>query len=299
MKKRILIPRDRVNEATVSENKDDVLRIEDYFDLSKLTEKDVRLISNDIRVFIPHTFDEILSDEGEILIKESAYLTLPVNQVRKELKKLGFLDWQIKSEIRANKVKIIILYADIDKNTDIVVNKMLTCGWSKARISEPQMKYGLALRVMDFDPMEQDPLTKEAHRHKYLYHLTPYKNVETIQQHGIEARSENDYLSYPPKAHIIKGNVSEEIISKLGWLLYSRNKKLNDGRYALFRIETSKVPQSIEFYGDPRFEYGYFTRESIPSSAIELYAWIAYKDKYNYRNETLNLFNPNDNTLSV
>ncbi len=79
MKKRIFIPRDRVNEAAVSENKDDVLRIEDYFDLSKVTEKDVRLISNDIRVFIPHTFDEILSDEGEILIKESAYLTLPVH----------------------------------------------------------------------------------------------------------------------------------------------------------------------------------------------------------------------------
>ena len=171
MKKRIPIPRDRANEAAYSENNDDILRIEDYFDLSKLTEKDVRLISNDIRVFIPHTFDEILSDEGEILIKESTYLTLPVNQVRKELKKLGFLDWQIKSEIRANKVKIIILYADIDKNTDIVVNKMLTCGWSKARISKPQYMFGTLFRVMDFDPIEQDPLTKEARFHKYLYHL--------------------------------------------------------------------------------------------------------------------------------
>ena len=57
MKKRALIPRDRVNEAAISENKDDALRIEDYFDLSKLTEKDVRLISNDIRKFIPHTFE--------------------------------------------------------------------------------------------------------------------------------------------------------------------------------------------------------------------------------------------------
>jgi len=52
MKKRIPIPRHQVNEAVVSENKDDVLRVEDYFDLSKLTEKDVRLISIDLQKHI-------------------------------------------------------------------------------------------------------------------------------------------------------------------------------------------------------------------------------------------------------
>ena len=277
----------------------DVLRIEDYFDLSKLTEKDVRLISNDIRVFIPHTFDEILSDEGEILIKESTYLTLPVNQVRKELKKLGFLDWQIKSEIRANKVKIIILYADIDKNTDIVVNKMLTCGWSKARISKPQYIYGTLFRVMDFDPIEQDSLTKEARFHKYLYHLTPHHNVDSILQNGIEARNENDYLSYPPRAHLIKGDVTKNIISNFGWMLYNKNKRLQDGRYDLVRIDVSKVPHNIEFYGDPRFEYGYFTKDNIPPSAIELYGYIEYKDKYNYNNEIVHLFNDNTDKISI
>ena len=206
MKKRIPIPRDRANNAAYSENNDDILRIEDYFDLSKLTEKDVRLVSNDIRVFIPHTFDEILSDEGEILIKESTYLTLPVNQVKKELKKLGFLDWQIKSEIRANKVKIIILYADIDKNTDIVVNKMLTCGWSKARISKPQYIYGTLFRVMDFDPIEQDPLTKEARFHKYLYHLTPHHNVDSILQitHPDHDRANIPKNAWPPETAYLR-----------------------------------------------------------------------------------------------
>lgn len=179
------------------------LRIEDYFDLNAISEKDIRSIATDLRIYLGHNYGSDLTDEGELIIKEGASVTMPIGQLRKELKSLGFKQWQIKSEIVANRVRIVILYADIAMNTNIIINKMLSCGWTKARISDPLSYGGTMIRVMDFDPKEQKSLTKEARRYAYLYHWTPYKNLSSILSIGIEVRSENDYLSYPPTSQTV------------------------------------------------------------------------------------------------
>ena len=301
---KVLFPAVPLNEAAITEraenhanNSQGTIRIEDYFDINALTEDDIRSISNDIRAFLPKEYGSVLSEEGDILIKESSYLTASESQLRKELKKIGFVQWQIKSEILHNKVKVIILYVDIAKNTSIIENKMFVLGWSKARISEPKLVHGMPIRVMEFDPIEQESLTEEARRYKYLYHLTPYKNADLILKNGIEARSENDYFSYPPKAHLIKGDIPKKSLSEFGWMLYNKKSKQKDGRYVLLRIVMSKVPNSVQFYGDPRFEYGYFTKETIPPYAVELFGEVEYKDKYNYRGETIRIKNESNDIL--
>jgi len=270
------------------------LRIEDYFDLNTISEKDIRSIATDLRVYLGHNYGSDLTDEGELIIKECASATMPIGQLRKELKGLGFKQWQIKSEIVANKVRIVILYADIALNTNIIINKMLSCGWTKARISDPVLYGGTMIRVMDFDPKEQKSLTKEARRYDYLYHWTPYRNLSSILSSGIEARSENDYLSYPPKAHLMKGDTPKREASAFGWQLFHANKTLRDGHYALLRVTMSNAPNNIEFYGDPQYQYCFFTKETIPPSAIELFGEITYKDKNNYRFENITVVASND-----
>ena len=219
---------------------------------------------------------------------------MPIGQLRQELKKLGFKNWQVKSQIAHNKVRVVILYADIAKNTNIIVSKMSSYGWIKASISKPKVVHGVPIRVMSFDPEEQKSLTKEARHYKYLYHWTPYKNLSSILNNGIEARSENDYLSYSPKVFLMKGDVSKREASSLGWRLFRMNNSLKDGHYALLRITTEKVPENIEFYGDSRYPYGYFTKETIPSSCLELFGDITYQDKFNYNNEIINVVIAND-----
>ena len=240
---------------------EDTLHVEDYFDLKSISEKDIRSIATDLRVYLGRDYESELTDEGELIIKEGASITMPITQLRQELRKLGFKQWQIKSEVAANKVRIVILYADIAKNTDIIINKMLSCGWTKARISDPVLYGGIKIRIMDFDPKEQKSLTKEARRYDYLYHWTPYHNLNSITNNGIEARSENDFLSYPLKVHLLKGDIPKREASKIGWALYHANKTLRDSHYALLRITMANVPNDIEFYGDPRYQYVFFTKD--------------------------------------
>ena len=279
----------------IVENIDNTINITDYFDINSLTKSDVQHMATDIRVYLQGKgFDNDLSNNGELIIKEGSDSVMPIKELRKELQKLGFKQWQIKSEIAFNKVRIVILYADIAKNTTIIENKMLSCGWVKAHISEPVILYGIPIRVMNFDPKEQKPLTKEARRYQYLYHWTPYKNVTSILQNGIEVRNENDYLSYSPKVHLMKGDISKIDASKLGWMLFNKNSTLKNGKYALFRITMSKVPNNIDFFGDSRFQYGYFTNVTIPPQALDLFGEIFYQDKYNYHNEKIKIIAKND-----
>lgn len=274
---------------------DDPLHIEDFFDINSLSAKDVKSIATDISVFFAGKgYYSNISDDGETIINENTNVTMPIGQLRQELKKLGFKNWQIKSQIAFNKVRVVILYADIAKNTNIIVNKMASCGWVKASVSNPKVLYGVPIRVMTFDPEEQKSLTKEARRYHYLYHWTPYKNLNSILNNGIEARSENDYLSYSPKAHLMKGDISKSEASSLGWKLFRMNNSLKDGHYALLRITMAKVPENIEFYGDSRYPYGYFTKETIPSLSLDLFGEIIYRDKFNYNNETINVLVAND-----
>lgn len=290
----IKIVKESIN-VVMKDLSDSTIKIEDYFDLSSLTKSDVLHMATDIRAFLQgQGYGSNLSKEGELILKEGSDIVMPIKDLRKELQKLGFKQWQIKSTIAFNKVRIVILYADLAKNTQIIENKMLSCGWTKAHISEPINLYGVPIRIMDFDPKEQKSVTKEARRFKYLYHWTPFGNLQSILQKGIEPRNENNYLSYPPKAHLMKGNIPKIEASKLGWMLFNNNKSLRNGKYALLRISTKDIPDNIEFYGDARFPYGYFTTKIIPPQAVELFGEIYYSDKHNYNNEELKVLVQND-----
>lgn len=44
------------------------LRVEDYFDLKSISEKDIRSISTDLRVYLGHEYGSDLTDEGELIM---------------------------------------------------------------------------------------------------------------------------------------------------------------------------------------------------------------------------------------
>ena len=105
---------------------DSPISVEDFFDISSLTKPVVQHMATDIRVFLQgKAYASDLSDNGELILKEGSDVVMPIKELRKELQKLGFKQWQIKSEIFSNRVRIVILYADIAKNTSIIENKML------------------------------------------------------------------------------------------------------------------------------------------------------------------------------
>ena len=72
-----------------------------------------------------------------------------------------------------------------------------------------------------------------------------------------------------------------------GWRLFNKNAHISSGEFALLRINMNKVPMDIDFYGDGRYEFGVFSKETIPPSAIELIGYIDYQNKWNYFGEKI------------
>ena len=270
------------------------IRVEDFFDIYSIPREDLMSIVNDMRAFLPNKFGGNLLWNGKKLIAEKEVLTLPFEKVKEELLKLGWLPWQIKSDVYANGIEVIILYADVAKNTQVISAEMESLGWSTACISKPVTRYGAKFRVIDFDPIEQDSAKEKARMYNYLYHWTPFSNVESILKNGIEPRNQNDRFSYPPKAHLLKGDITKKFASEFGWELFNKNKGNKDGHYALIRITMRLIPETIDFFEDPRFDYGFFSKETIPSKSLDIFGEIIYKDKYNYNKEPISVLAEND-----
>lgn len=261
--------------------------VADYFDIKSLTREKVLYMATDIRAYLfRHPYDLNLTEDGNV-IQEEVSGVMPTGELKEELKKLGFQDWQIIYEPVNNGVHIVILYADIAKNSKIITDAMMSCGWMLAKQSEPVTLFNVPISIMEFDPKEQPSINQEVGKYRYLYHLTPVQNVASILTNGIEARNENDGYYYSPKAHLIKGDTTKSEIEKFGWRLFNKNAHISSGEFALLRINMSKVPTDIDFYGDGRYEFGVFSKETIPPSAIELIGYIDYLNKWNYLGEKI------------
>ena len=42
----------------------------------------------------------------------------------------------------------------------------------------------------------------------------------------------------------------------------------NGGVFTIYRIKTNQIPDDVELFYDPRFDYGVYSTKPIPSSAI-------------------------------
>ena len=162
-------------EQIVDENNERIINIEDFFDLKKISPKDLKSIITDLRIyFMDNFFNNEINENGELLLREAVGDTMSVKEIRQELSKIGFKQWQITSKIMNNKVRVITLYVDIFKNTEIIINKMYTCGWDKSSISPRTYYKNIPIRIISFDPREQKTLNKEVRKFEYLYHKNTY-----------------------------------------------------------------------------------------------------------------------------
>lgn len=215
------------------------------------------------------------------IVQESNTNTIAPDSTKSALiRQLGLQEWQIKETRGANDVAIMILYAEINRNTDIIIKAMESCGWTIGTRNTKVIE-GMKWCVMSFEPMFQDIVTKNVlEKYNYLYHWTPQYNLETILRNGLEPRSENQRFSYPNRLHLIKGSVNITDIINLGRQLYAANKNpKNNGDYVLLSLDLKNFPLTVPIYYDHRYEGGLYTTE--PISPILLKPVYEYNFKTN------------------
>lgn len=255
-----------------------------YFDLRKITKKELMSKYVDFSFIAKNQgFGKNVLVTNKEILSERKYYTAVYETVKSTLQgKYGFDDWQIKEDCVANNVKIIILFVDFKRNKDIMVAEMQSLGWCES-ISEKIIFYGVPVIAISFDPIYQMSITDEARSFKFLYHWTPSYNIKEILKRGLLPKKENSLYNYPPRVHLIKGNVIDENKVYIGWQLCQLNdNSMNNGEYTLFQIETKLIPTNVAFYYDPRYEYGYYTKRKIPVNALKIIGNIIYKKEKTY-----------------
>ena len=212
-------------------------------------------------------------NEGKIeLLEKAPSRTYSIEEVTKLARpKLGLDHGWIKSMIFANNIETCVLTLDKFDNKDFIIEGMNTFGWSFAY--EEKCEYDLYnLVVLHFDPMFQDVVNEEIKNCSLLKHWMPFYNFNSIMQNGLIPKSNNFIFSYPPKIHLIKGIADNYQIMNIGEQLCLANKDpRNDKNYVLLNINAKELLDKIDFFYDPRYDWGYYTKQPIDKQYISLY----------------------------
>jgi hypothetical protein len=248
-------------------------RIEDFWELSSLTKEQIQSLNTDLSVFVyGNGYGEAMQYiNGELVIRESAEnRTHTFEEVKKELKtKLNFQDWQIKEQQGSNNIKLILLFSIISQNPQIVVSEMETLGWSKSYMTPQAIIRGIPIVAISFDPLYQPSIKSTVRQWKYILHLSPWYNKDSILKNGLIPSSKNSFFKYPPRLYLLKPTIPQMELHRIGKRLSETNTNpSNNGDYCLFQINLDNVPEDTDFYFDPRYKYGIYTRQTIQTDAI-------------------------------
>ena len=247
--------------------------VSDVIDLDKIPFSQLQQINIDLRdILYGFRFEGgVASDGNKLVINENVEnKTEEPNNMKDELMgKFIFFDWQFIVTTTKNGIQLILVYADDGVNGDILCEKMKYMGWSKSYELKPKEKNGIVVRAIGFDPMYQEVIDDVKERWKVLYHLSPKYNEETIMKNGLVPSTRNEFFKYPPRIYMVTPNIPMSELEKLASNLNKFEKNTeNGGVFTIYRIKTSMIPDNVELFYDPRFDYGVYSTKPIPTSAI-------------------------------
>jgi hypothetical protein len=253
---------------------DDYNEINYIFDLDELLDDEKTLKYYDkfsLRFLSAKVFGgPFMINEGKIeLLEKTPSRTYSVEEVTKIGRPLlGLEPGWIKTVIAANKIETCVLTLDKFDNVNFIIEGMKAFGWSFS-YDETSIIDRRIFKSLHFDPMFQNIVNEEIKNCSLLHHWTPLYNFNSIMQNGLIPKSNNFIFSYPPKIHLIKGTANNYEIMNIGEQLCLANKdSRNDKNYVLLNINAKDLLDKIDFFYDPRYEWGYYTKQPIDKQYI-------------------------------
>lgn len=98
---------------------------------------------------------------------------------------------------------------------------------------------------------------------RYIYHITPKKNVEKIKKIGLIPVSKNSRFNYPPRIHF-----TVDLPANVKPFVQDLQSSKIDKEWVYLTIDLNKVKKDVQFFPDTSSDVGIFTRDNIPPEAI-------------------------------
>lgn len=246
------------------------LKYNDFiFDLTDVSIRDIRNHYLDYRLYcggVSSFSADILNDY--ITEAFQKHFTVDIDIVRKSLNdKYLFADFQFGIKL-SNDVKYAIIIADVGDNLKMINKDMERYGYFFSHCKEFKL-HGMDWIALQFEPYVQDNVNYIVRNNmKFVYHITPVSNLKSILKTGLKPKSKNFEFKYPERLFFVKDNVSEEMRDLLSKKLMKNNKKYDKKGYCELKIDVSKIPDNVDFFNDPLYEYGLYCEDKIPKDAI-------------------------------
>jgi hypothetical protein len=150
------------------------------------------------------------------------------------------------------------------------------------------------------DPIYTVPVTRKVRsEEKYLYHVSPSFNDESIKASGFVPSNKNLTSSFHGnRVYFVLGSVNDVEGSAKGFAVdrlsralkntardYAKQqgrKKKDFDTYTIFRIDVTKVPKTVKFYEDPENNEYVYTTDPVPANCISGAEQIDLKGKKGY-----------------
>lgn len=252
--------------------------------LRKKSIKDYQEIFNDTK---------LASEESLLQLKDNIYESLKtdIESTQKAIQtlkdKYKMLDCQFKA-IHPYDVQIVsvdkipnyiattnsVLLPLVRKNVEIIIKEMDEIGYYKVREeSRYDKETNCEWVLLMFDPkVQEDISTQIRKRCSRLYHISPFYNYESIKEKGlIPSNNGRVYKFNKDRVYLLTVDLNHFDFKKM--LINTaadrkRRDKSFDGKFVIYEIKTSKLPNDIKFYLDPHGRNCIYTNTLIPYTAI-------------------------------
>ena len=244
----------------------------EWLNLDKVTKEQARkqFVNYRITVLNPG-YGSPLFKYNDQYINECKDYSIPLNEVKNVIvKKYNLADWQFEIKTAFNNIELSLVIPKKYTNEQFILEDMNHCGYFLSKHNDISI-HNYPYVICQYEPYYQESVKNDVLAMKVIVHISPKYNNESIKKNGFIPQHKNKAFLYPDRVYYIKGTVSITDIQELGSMLYNVDKienKNNTGEYIIYWIDTSKLPDNIDFYYDPNYEHGLFTYDSIPYSCI-------------------------------
>lgn len=197
---------------------------------------------------------------------EGLIKTYPINKAIEYVTRLFCLNSNQFQVIKRNGTyKILVCFENTENKKNQMNQAMNLCG------------YELAGEAIDKEYIQQmytakysESLTKEIKNNMiFLIHITPSYNKEKILKYGFTPKSKNEFFTYSPSVFFF---TQDAPLIHIVDQVYQKDIKIknnsNNHIYSLFRVDVSKIPDSVKFETDPNLRYAVRTRDNISNKTI-------------------------------
>ena len=179
--------------------------------------------------------------------------TFDIEDVKKTiLKNYKLEEEQFVISTEENDIKVALIIPHIGDNEKLIIEDMESLGYYetiRGVVEIENMEYVL----IRFDTRYPKDITDIIRKMKYIKHLTPKYNLESIKEHGFIPLYKNEIFKYPPRIHFIKENIDDKNLMFLGQQLglykTQTGRLINADLNGALNILKKEISNAFDGYG--------------------------------------------------